>query len=383
MQTDRQRTNDMVTIRKGSRIRYLIQNPLYTMTDILKLHGSWIPVFVCLGLLVTSMFCTICERQFMESSKPVVADKYVTFLPLFLSLAELLSCLFTFVAKSSQGEVTHKEAVSILTCAHFGGTLLTNILHRNSQIESTIAAGYTEALLTMVLVLYCRGYFENYKKASYVFILVFGAIGATISYPNALTINKLSLLKVSSLCFIILRNICCKHLHEEYTVVKYRSVLTLTFATLNFMLVGLLLVIYLSQKWIVVVGWLFCACVCHVTCTYLVSVYLLKRFSVTTVAVLGVSMQLLRNVFLVTSSARPDVIVELAAMMVVIASLLLYIRESLENHLPETKTVHTNEMYTRMEFLLFLLSIFGVIVCVLQPRLSQRDLDSLSYIGLV
>ena len=46
-------------------------------------------------------------------------------------------------------------------------------------------------------------------------------------------------------------------------------------------------------------------------------------------------------------------------------------------------SVRTNEMYTRMEFLVFVLGVFTLVVCVFQPKLSQRDLDSLSYIGLL
>ena len=41
-----------------------------------------------------------------------------------------------------------------------------------------------------------------------------------------------------------------------------------------------------------------------------------------------------------------------------------------------------HEQYTRLEFLLFASAVVGIIFYVFQPRVSQRDLDTLSYVGL-
>lgn len=41
-----------------------------------------------------------------------------------------------------------------------------------------------------------------------------------------------------------------------------------------------------------------------------------------------------------------------------------------------------HEQYTRIEFLLFAALVVGVVIFVLQPKVSQRDLNSLSYVGL-
>ena len=212
-----------------------------------------------------------------------------------------------------------------------------NILERNNDVKSTITAGYSEGLFAILLVFYCRGHFENYKKTFCVIVVFFGAVGTTVCFSSAFTVDKLSLLKVTSLCFIILRNICCKHLHDDYIIVNNRSILTLICATITFTLASFVLVIYLSLEWIPLIGWLFCACVCHVTNTYLVSVYLLKIFSVTTVAVTCMWMQLLQNLFLVTSSTKPGVIVELVAMTTAIVGFLVYVRQVFENQLPVIK----------------------------------------------
>lgn len=44
--------------------------------------------------------------------------------------------------------------------------------------------------------------------------------------------------------------------------------------------------------------------------------------------------------------------------------------------------VNTHEQYTRIEFLLFASLVMGVIFFVFQPKVSDRDLNTLSYVGL-
>ena len=45
-------------------------------------------------------------------------------------------------------------------------------------------------------------------------------------------------------------------------------------------------------------------------------------------------------------------------------------------------SVPHNEIYTRMIFLLFIGAVSGLIFYVLRPKLSERDLNNLHYVGL-
>ena len=45
-------------------------------------------------------------------------------------------------------------------------------------------------------------------------------------------------------------------------------------------------------------------------------------------------------------------------------------------------TVTRNELFTRIEFTLFLAGVVATFLYILPPRVSKRDMDNLSYVGL-
>ncbi|KAK3750200.1 hypothetical protein RRG08_020957 [Elysia crispata] len=139
-------------------------------------------------------------------------------------------------------------------------------------------------------------------------------------------------------------------------------------------------------------GWGLAALNGAVTCAlsaalFLVTTHVLKVYGVVCTAVFGVWSLLLEALVTTPIHLRPSLTSCVLALLLLVVGHWLFLRNLNESEGGVTSAVDrkcagTHEQYTRLEFLLFASAVVGVIFYVFQPRVSERDLTTLSFVGL-
>ncbi|XP_046562556.1 uncharacterized protein LOC124271445 [Haliotis rubra] len=369
--------------KSGTSTTQMIRKVILAMAELDQSKRPWAAMMLVASWFTLSCVQDVCLFYFMQTSGQLVGPNSIVFLPVVLSLAVLVLCLASLKLEYQQKESSYLETICVIVLTHLSGVFLANIWFQIPDVQFGIAGGLMEPVTALVLIYICTGYFGNSTRASSLCIISFGMIFFTVSTSSFIKMDRTVLIKLLCGMFFILRNISVKYFHEEKVHIMPRTNRTLLGIIGGMPVVVVGLSLYLDPVWALPLVLAVVTCVLQAATTYITCALLLDKFSITTVAVLSAVLQFTEAQVLVTSSRTP-VVMAILALVLLCVGLYVYAQETVDtgHTFQSRKIVSTNEMFTRIQFLLFSASIFGVVFYGLQPRVSQRDLQTLSYVGL-
>ncbi|KAL4217132.1 hypothetical protein ACF0H5_023586 [Mactra antiquata] len=301
-------------------------------------------------------------------------------LPIIFTIADTVSLFILLKFESVHGLKKHIEGLIVLFLCHIVQGYLCNFWYIYSRNDS-FAVGYFEPVMLIILLNWCSR--EGVPvKAVLVLITMSVIAGWTSGELQILTnANRHGIIIFLVIFFICLRNIALKYLHSEGLVMRCRKKVTIcyTFLVLAF---GVAMSAFHLTFWALPVMFAILAMFASVTMFYMTS-DLLESFSLVTVSVLGLISQICVNVICIPVEHGHNIVISFVG--VILLALIVYIYmcvtsdESVEKF---QSPVPNHEVYTRMEFLIFAGLVCGLIFYVFKPKISERDLNNLHYVGL-
>ncbi|KAK7471539.1 hypothetical protein BaRGS_00035819 [Batillaria attramentaria] len=276
---------------------------------------------------------------------------------------------------------TNREAVIVAVAAHACGVFLTDYRLWRHDTAASVTYGAQEPSLCILLLLLAAGISTDSFKIGAVVAMSLGT--ALLTADFSLFFDRIALLRVLASLFFLVRNLSIKHLYDSSVTVSLRGQSTILSAVVCATVSAVILAMTLSQGLLVAAVLVVVACVLSVTLLHLIF-SLLSMYDTLTVAVFMLWAQVVENVFFVGNALRPDIIAVILGAMLFAGGHYIYFKDGLDSgtvHL-NIKKVSVNELFTRLEFILYTACIVGLFFTIFQPKVSERDMNVLSYIGL-
>ncbi|KAK7112829.1 uncharacterized protein [Littorina saxatilis] len=276
---------------------------------------------------------------------------------------------------------TNREAAIVGVLSYVGGMYLNNYLLWTEDSAGVACYAVMEPVLCMLLLFVAARIPTESQKACSVVCFCLGALMLTASFSIFGGVNSL-LCVLGALCFLV-RNLVTKHLYDSSVTFTPRSqniiMIVVAVGTISMVLVAEILAsdLLVASLMVVVAG------VLSVTLLYLMFM-LLSMYDTLTVAVFMMWSQVLENVVFVADSTRPGFVSVCLGAILFAAGHYFYFKDGLESgtvHL-NIKQVGVNELFTRLQFILYTGCIVGLTAGLLHPFISERDISVLSYVGL-
>ncbi|CAG5120503.1 unnamed protein product [Candidula unifasciata] len=307
---------------------------------------------------------------------------------------QILAVMILIVAETPHGYWPDKEAIMIIIFAHAGGIFLHDYLLSVGNAHGFLSVAYLQpvlALITVWIVTSSTSIIARPYTWVGMAVINIGCIFVSIKLSTVTNSDRTSWICLLSAFTMILRNIVIRQLvNNEHVVVRPRRKIMI-FGLVIVVCIVLLAIKITSKNWLVPSLCALITCALCAALTY-VTTQVLKSYSVPFVSLFCVWATLVEAVMLMPNDHRPNFVIFLLSSGLIIIGHYLFIKDHIESTTdgttPALTTVHppkpvsTHEQYTRIEFLLFAALVMGVTVFVLQPKISQRDLNTLSYIGL-
>ncbi|XP_071112228.1 uncharacterized protein [Haliotis cracherodii] len=361
----------------------MIRKVILAMAELDQSKRPWAAMMIIASWFVLSFVQDVCLYYLMQTSGHLVGSNNHLYLPVVLSLVEIVVCVASLKLEYQQKENSYLETICVIVLTHLSGTFLANIWFQVPDLQLGIAGGLIEPITALVLIYLCTGHSGNSVRAVSLCIISFGMITFTMSTSTLIKTDRTVLIKILFGVFVILRNISVNYLHEEKVHIVPRTNTTLSGIVGGMSVVVVGLSLYLDNVWLLPLALATVTCVLHACATYMTCALLLGKYSITTVCVLSAVLQFTEAQVLLMST-RPPFVIAIVALVLLCGGVYAYTQETVgtghtfQSHM----SVSTNEMFTRIQFLLFSASIIGVVFYGLHPRLSQRDLQTLSSVGL-
>ncbi|XP_005099984.2 uncharacterized protein LOC101850008 [Aplysia californica] len=246
-------------------------------------------------------------------------------------------------------------------------------------------------VLTLLALWIVTSVMPRFNTWSSIAIISIGCTFMSLRMRSVMTSDRTSL--ISALCAFsfVLRNIVVRQLvAAENVSVKPRGSVVIAGVASSCVVIVTAVHFLGSSLWVPPVMCAVLTCGLSVGVFY-VSTQLLKSFGVVFVSLFQIWVVLLEALMLTSAKHRPDLVLFATAVILVLLGHYLFFKDHVDNGGASSgsssftfsaKPVNIHEQYTRIEFLLFFCSVLGVIFYVFQPKVSQRDLNTLSYVGL-
>lgn len=335
-----------------------------------------------LGLIMSSAITGVCLQEVYHHSKDLKPLHRGFEVPVILAIVDLVSLFVLLKFEFSQGLRSIAEAIGVTLISHFIMEYILNFWFSFSRTHS-FPVGYFEPVMMVVLLKICTGYDVSVQIfACLVFISVIaGFTSGSVTHIFSASRNGMIIFLV--IFFLSLRNIGLKLLQENTVKMHLRTKVVAPY-TLSILSLGFILSALHLTFWALPVMFSMTAMFSSVAMFYF-SFRLLEHCHVTAISVFGVLSQMAINVTCMPGLHTHNVLVSFLASLVLLSLTVVYFRLSSD---PEPSFAVSNfpmphaEIYTRMEFLLFVGGVCGLIFYVFQPKLSERDLNNLHYVGL-
>ncbi|XP_046351790.1 uncharacterized protein LOC124132137 isoform X2 [Haliotis rufescens] len=361
----------------------MIRKVILAMAELDQSKRPWAAMMIIASWFVLSFVQDACLYYLMQTSGHLAGSNNHLYLPVVLSLVEIVLCVASLKLEYQQKENSYLETICVIVLTHLSGVFLANIWFQVPDLQLGIAGGLIEPITALVLIYICTGHSGNSVRAVSLCIISFGMITFTMSTSTLIKTDRTVLIKILFGVFVILRNISVNYLHEEKVHIVPRTNTTLSGIVGGMSVVVVGLSLYLDYVWLLPLALATITCVLHACVTYMTCALLLEKYSITTVCVLSAVLQFTEAQVPLTST-RPPFVIAILALVLLCGGVYAYTQETVgTGHTFQSRmSVSTNEMFTRIQFLLFSASIIGVVFYGLQPRVSQRDLQTLSSVGL-
>ncbi|XP_052814347.1 uncharacterized protein LOC128241456 isoform X2 [Mya arenaria] len=302
-------------------------------------------------------------------------------LPIILTAADTISLLILLKVECADGLKKHSEGLIVSFLCHVVMEYLVNFWYIYSRNDS-FAVGYFEPVLMILLLKVCTKTEVNLKIGILLIAMSFCA-GCTSGEIGILTnANRNGIIIFLVTMFLCMRNIALKRLHEEKVFFKVRKSIAIpyTFVILSF---GVILSAFHLTYWALPVMFSLISIFASVSALYCTGV-LLESMHVISISVLGLVSQIAINVVSIPVEHKHNVIISMAGALVLFCIIGLYFQtfSNVESTEILGEPVPHHEVYTRLEFLTFVGIVCGLIFYVFKPKLSERDLNNLHFVGL-
>ncbi|RUS70554.1 hypothetical protein EGW08_021683 [Elysia chlorotica] len=298
-----------------------------------------------------------------------------------------------------------KEALAIVALAHSGSVFLRDFLSEVGVASESPVTVQDIAFFSPVIALAALWLVTSVPARPVVWLsLCLAGLGCSMvssrggtgaDSPDSMAASNRATLVCSLVFFTAaMRNIVLRQIVHEGVEIKSRP-LPVPYSRVDtwLALAGLGAFAVLSAFLMAPTGWGLVTLNALVTCCLssallLVSTQVLKVYDVVCTAVFGVWALLLEALLTTPIQLRPSLPSILLALLLLAAGHWLFLRNMSEPDIIGTtaatdrKSAGIQEQYTRLEFLLFASAVVGIIFYVFQPRVSERDLNTLSYVGL-
>ncbi|KAH9488105.1 hypothetical protein Btru_065385 [Bulinus truncatus] len=365
---------------------------LLSLFDDLHDKRPWRGTILICAFIALTLAMNASAREQAALIRQAYQDSNDSVLLIFISAlaaGQIVLALSLFSLETVRGELPNREALVIVIFCHAGNIFLHDYLASMGSSEASLCTAFFQPLLTLVALSLVTSVIP--RPASWASTIIIGC-GCTFMSINKSTVfnsDRTSLICALSAFSFILRNMVVKQLvGPEHVTPRTRSKKTFIFVAVASVLFLLVTRFQVSPVLQVSVLCGLVTCFLSAALVY-VTVQLLRSQSVMIISLFYVWALLLEALIITPLVHKPDIFSFVAAVTFVVLGHYAFIKDHQDHHLNTglipshaQKAVNIYEQYTRIEFLMFTCLVLGVIFYVFQPKVSQRDLQTLSYVGL-
>ncbi|KAK6166252.1 hypothetical protein SNE40_022997 [Patella caerulea] len=358
------------------------------MSDMDSKRQPWRSMLLLGSTVLLSFLGFICRNQSTRSLRGLSDSSlklyHLIWFQIVVALVEAVCVAVCIRFRHSQTGRSHREAMGLFSVSQTGYVMVVGYLTLVKEQEQHLMLTYFEPLIAAAVVFGTTGKPMTLITLGALIVSSFGASITTLPFPSLLNINHTVFLTTLWGICVSARNVCCKHIYQEQFSVELCHKYVITSLFLVGTAVPVCVGFFINVQWVLPMTYIVFACAISVTVTYIISCFLLKNMSVTSVALVNIWVKTLYDFVLVTSEHRSNTMTSLLGITILILAQLLYTKQRLEtaDTTLSFKPVPTEEFYTRMLFLLFAACVGSLFFYALTPKLSERDLQVLSYVGL-
>ncbi|KAK3593484.1 hypothetical protein CHS0354_037005 [Potamilus streckersoni] len=341
-----------------------------------KEQGRWRLSLLSGAFVLASLVNCICRQELFMNTHHFKQFENGYEIPLILTILETVTSAVLVTANSQMC-----EGIVICAFAHIKSIFLFSYWI-NLNRKSSFVVGYLEPIILTMLLRICTGID---LRAGIMVSLGLVSLGATLSLGDmsAYTNPCREIIVIFLYIFFIsLRNITLKHLKEESLTFSPRKRLIVPYTVGTFVLGFISSALYLSEA--VIPTMLALMTIYTSVFIFYLTTLMVQLCDISFLSVIGVWTQVLLNFAVLTQNYVHSVSLSMLGVAILIGGtymLLLYLRDTESNVCGLQQEVSHQEMYTRMEFLLFVGSAMGLIFYVLQPKISDRDMKIFQVFG--
>ncbi|XP_052079713.1 uncharacterized protein LOC127717901 [Mytilus californianus] len=333
------------------------------------------------GLIFGSLFLQWNGTKCLTEGDDLFGDKWIIKSLLASAVIELVFILVAFQTEEFRLIVENSESITIFFFLRVLSSALLkyyNIVHlgdRGTDIYPSLIP-----IIVLICLVICKGSRLQHITMVTTGLLSLGALFVTLGVNKDFTMKRIDYLSFSSVFATVLKLICLKHFKDQNIKVTLRLRAIGIFFAGTIVIVPILEFTYHSNLGTFTL-------VSSMSGLASVTVlYLLYNHVICTNTVLETSGYLMMGYLLhqILESESINILPVLFGTCVLIATYIWHMQQQVDDPKAPFKDISStsHEMFTRMEFMIFMGGVIAVLFYVLQPRVSSRDINNLSYVGL-
>ncbi|ESO86241.1 hypothetical protein LOTGIDRAFT_235481 [Lottia gigantea] len=340
------------------------------------------------GLVVLSLFVMIMRQEASKSVVDLIAgnSNISIWLQVFIAVSEGMIVSIVISFQSNKENQSYREPLVIFAIAHSIYAMVQGYISIISDTERTsvMAIVLFEPVISACIVFFSTK--SSMSVTSNVAISVTCLSAAMIVFPMHFLfgINRSVCLAILYGICVSARNVCCHHVNKEHSavIVVRKRVIPAIFISTIFSIPACLC-FYFGAKWILPAIYYVCAVAGSVG-TVVILTRIINNFSVISISLFNLWVYI-GYILLYSLGIRHDMVFFCLSLVTLLISQLIYFIDRGGKNSGSTlcfKLVSTEELQTRLLFLLFISTVGTLILYALTPSFSQRDLKTLKFVGL-
>ncbi|XP_059167201.1 uncharacterized protein LOC131949362 [Physella acuta] len=307
-----------------------------------------------------------------------------------VTVGQILAAAAFLNIETSRGDLPNKEALVVILFCHAGNVFLHDYLRSLGSAETSLSTAFFQPFIAVVTLWLVTSVIPRPVAWTSTIAVGFGLTFMSINPSTVFSSDRTSLICGLSAFALILRNIMLRQLISmEHATVKPRDTRTIFTSLIAAMFVVLILYFQISE--VLQIPMLCSILTCALSAALLyITTQLLKSYTVVFISLFYVWALLIESILITPSEHKPDWLSVVIALVFILLGHYLFFKDYTERMSGNSgliptytqKPVNAHEQLTRVEFLIFTALVLGVVFYVFQPKVSQRDLNTLSYVGL-
>ncbi|XP_060076197.1 uncharacterized protein LOC132555854 [Ylistrum balloti] len=339
---------------------------------------------IALSCIVVILFMI---GQWLQYKFVAIADEWffdINYLipPTLLFILETVSFVLFFTVNPLSSISDKVEGIVLVLVCHTFGIFLSGYLAYHSQTLYFTPAALLGLPLLVIQNRSCTGIWETPLGIVCHFFLTCGAILMTSYHGND---NGQGYIALAITFYFNLKNIMLKQMATGSNCLVLRMRVVCTYVSILMLLIFIVGLLGVPNVTSLIIAGLFSSAASVVT-LYILLEMVLNKHSVYFVSILHLWSRILLDMIYVSQSSYVSIITGSVVVSIATVVYVVYNSGEKENRssviLKDCSKVPQNEVYTRMEFLVYVGCVIGLLICVFQPSLSDRDRHNLQIIGM-